>query len=619
MISNNTQEKIVNFILAGLVVCATFVFVSCFYDFYYDLNDDMVIKDILSGAYTGNPSGYTNQVLYPLGWLISGVYRLLPGMPIWGLFLCACFGVCLWMITYRIQGYFQNKRVKAATTLLMTVVFLALMLWELVYVQYSVVCGVMAGTACFWFCTTKVDCSIGEFWKKNIPALILVWIAFLVRSEMLLLTAPFIAVVGIWHWAEATMLQKGNDVQIGRVKWIRYILSKENIFKYIGCILTMFIGLGLAYGADALAFRSPQWQNYREFFDARTDVYDYTWYPDYEENQAFYEENEISKIQYTLIDNYNFGLDESIDKEMLETIASYGEKPRMLGSTANRIKNASYELVKRTFSVSDAPYNYFVIVGYVLVIGLAILQKEKSYLWKLVLLGVMRLIPWMYLIYAGRVVDRIAHPLYMIEFFILLAMLVRELYDRPLWNEEQYYRMGCAGLLAVIAVISLPMTMKQVDTEQQRREGILVNQSALDDYAKANGTNYYYIDVYSTVSFVEKIFDNVDNTQKNYDLLGGWVEGSPLQNEAVHNFLLVDVIEEATGEEAVETMVERLLRDNFHFVIAKNREASFMEDFYQSKDKNIKLELIDTIGEGDNPFLIYDIEKVTKPIRKKRK
>ena len=509
---------------------------------------------------------------------------------------------------------------KAATTLLMTVVFLALMLWELVYVQYSVVCGVMAGTACFWFCTTKVDCSIGEFWKKNIPALLLVWIAFLVRSEMLLLTTPFIATVGIWHWAEATKLQEESDVKIGSVKWIRYILSKENIFKYIGFILAMFIGLGFVYGADALAFRSPQWQNYRGFFDARTLIYDYTWYPGYEENQTFYEENEISKVQYTLIDNYNFGLDESIDKEMLETIASYGEKSRMLGSTANRIKNASYELVKRTFSLSDAPYNYFVLVGYALVIGLAILQKEKSYLWKLVLLGVMRLIPWMYLIYADRVVNRIAHPLYMIEFFILLAMLVRELYDRPLWNEEQYYRIGCAGLLAVLTVISLPISVKQVEAEQQRREGILVNQSALDDYAKANGTDYYYIDVYSTVNFVEKIFDNVDNTQKNYDLLGGWVERSPLQDAAVGDFLQeTEVTEEAADEESVETMAEQLLRDNFYFVIAKNRDASFMEDFYQSKDKNIKLELIDTIGEGDNPFLVYKIEEQTKPIKKKRK
>ena len=612
MISSNTQEKIMNFIIAGLVVCATFVFVSCFYDFYYDLNDDMVIKDILSGAYSGTPSGYTNQILYPLGWLISGLYLLLPKVPVFGIFLCVCFGLCFLLMNYRIQGFFHKKKIKIAAAVLMALVFLGLMLWELVYVQYSVVCGVMAGTACFWFCTTNVDCSAGEFWKKNIPVLLLVWVAFLVRSEMLLLTTPFIAVVGIWQWAENVKLQRETSSELVRSKLIRFVFSKENIVKYIVLIAVLLLGMGIALGADALAYRSFQWQEYRGFFDARTEVYDYTWYPNYEEGQEFYEEKKISEIQYTLIDNYNFALDESIDTKLLEDIASYGEKPRKMGSVGYRMKTAVYELVKRTASLQEAPYNYFVLVGYGLVVGLAILQKDKGYIWKLVLLAMMRTIPWMYLIYAGRVVDRIAHPLYMIEFFILLALLVRELYDRPLWNEEHYYRMFCAGILAILALISIPTTMKRVETEQFRREQILVNQSALDDYAKANGESYYYIDVYSTVSFVEKIFDDVDNSQKNYDLLGGWVAKSPLQEEAISRYLIEQ------SDEA-ETMSDRLLRDNIYFVIAKNRDVSFMEGFYKTKNKKISLELEETIGEGENPFLIYKISEQTRPLKRKAK
>ncbi len=610
MISSSTQEKIMNFILAGLVVCATFVFVSCFYDFYYDLNDDMVIKDILAGAYSGRPSGYTNQILYPLGWLLSSLYCLLPKVPIFGIFLCACFGMCFWMISYRMQEFFQKQKVKIVTTALMIALFLGLMLWELVYVQYSVVSGVLAGTACFWFCTTDVSCSIGEFWKKNIPSLLLVWLAFLVRSEMLLLTTPFIAAVGILHWAEATKYQRETSSEIGRAKLIRYIFSKENLFKYVGFIAAILLGMGIFLGIDTLAFGDAKWQEYREFFDVRTKVYDYTWYPDYEEQQTFYEENEISEVQYSLIHNYNFALDETIDSDMLETIASYGEKTNKMGSIGYRIKNSVYELLKRSFSLEGAPYNYYVIAGYALVIGLAVLQKDKKYICKIVLLAIMRTIPWMYLIYAGRVVDRIAHPLYMVELFILLAFLVRELYDRPLWNEEHYYRMLCAGILAVLALISIPTTMKRVEIEQLRREQILVNQSALDDYAKANGSNYYYIDVYSTVSFVEKMFDDVDNTQKNYDLLGGWVAKSPLQQEAITSYVV---------NEEVDTMVERLLEDNFYFVIAKNRDSEFVKDFYKSKEINVTLDLVETVGEGENPFQVYKLEKQSKPIKRNAK
>ena len=198
----------------------------------------------------------------------------------------------------------------------------------------------------------------------------------------MILTTPFIAAVGILHWAEATKYQRETSSEIGRAKLIRYIFSKENLFKYVGFIVAILLGMGIFLGIDTLAFGDSKWQEYREFFDARTKVYDYTWYPNYEEQQTFYEENEISEVQYSLIHNYNFALDETINRDMLEIIASYGEKPNKMGSIGYRIKNSVYELLKRSFSLEGAPYNYFVLAGYVLVIGLAVLQKDKKYICK---------------------------------------------------------------------------------------------------------------------------------------------------------------------------------------------------------------------------------------------
>ena len=92
MINSNTREKVNNILLSLLVVLGIFAIGAYFFDFYYDLNDDMVIKDILAGAYSGTPDGHTNQMLYPIGVLISGLYRLMPQMPVFGIFLCVCFG-----------------------------------------------------------------------------------------------------------------------------------------------------------------------------------------------------------------------------------------------------------------------------------------------------------------------------------------------------------------------------------------------------------------------------------------------------------------------------------------------------------------------------------------------
>ena len=632
MISSAAQEKINNIMLSLLVLVGVYAVGAYCFDFFYDLNDDMVIKDILAGVYTGTPDGHTNQMLYPLGVVLGLFYRLLPQAPVFGIFLCACFGICIAMITYCMQGFFKDTRVKVATDVLLIFVFLALMLWELVYVQYSVVCGVLAGTACFWFYTTPIESSIEEFWKKNIPALLLVWLAFQIRSEMLLLTSPFIATVGIWHWVESAVLEKENAMDIEKMELWKHAFSKENICKYLIFVVAMVLGLGLSYAGDFAAYRSAQWKEYRAFFDARTEVYDYTWYPKFEEQKEFYEENSISEIQYRLIDNYNFGLDESINENTLKSIASYGEKPRMLGSVAYRAKSTLVEMVKRMFSLQDAPYNYFVLAAYVLVLGLAVIQKEKKYYKKLVLLVGMRCIPWFYLLFVQRAVERITHPLYMIEFFVLLALLAGELYDRPLWNVEKYYRMAVAGVLLAVAVISLPFAFSEVKAEQSRREQNLEKQNLWDQYAKENPGNYYYLDVYSTIGFMEKMFDNVDNSQKNYDLLGGWVCHSPLQQKARESYVNMDSVETikwendaVSDDEAVQNaesveIARLLLTDNFYFVAESNRDVTFIVDFYESKGKKVSLELQETIGEDENPFQVYKVaEQKHTTIRKGKK
>lgn len=604
MRENTTTEKIFHVLLALSAVLGIYAFLALLFDFYYDLNDDMLIKDILSGAYSGTADGHTNQMLYPLCALLSFLYRLLPKAPVFGVFLCVSFGGCFWMVLYRTEQLFKKKRTKIAADFLLAVVFLSLMMWELVYVQYSVVCGVMAGTACFWFYTSKTDCSTAEFWKENLPALFLVWLAFLVRSEMLLLTCPFLAVAGICHWAEAAAAEeKKENIVIKKEHW-KYVLSKENGKKYVAFVIVFLLGLLLFKGMDLLAYRGADWQEYRNFFNARTKVYDYTWYPEYESQKEFYEENDITKMQYQLIDNYNFGLDSSITANTLKQIASFDEKSRLYGGVGEHIKNAVWELVARSISPSDAPYNYFVWIGYGFVIGLAFLQKEKKYIRNIILLLVMRCIPWMYLIYVGRVVDRIAHPLYIIEFLILLAILLKELYDRPLWNREKYFRQILAVTLGITAVIFLASGFNKVKQEQNRREKIVQTQQMFHEYAKSHPQQFYYFDVYSTVSFVEKMFADVDNTRKNYDLMGGWMCNSPLQKEVRKTY--VGFLSEK-GETAEVTMAEALLLENFYFVIRADRDASFITEYYQTLGKEVCLEFIDSIGDNNDTLLVYKI------------
>ena len=581
-----------NSILALIMVIALFVFAGFSFDFYYDLNDDVMIKDILSGAYTGTPDAHSVQMLYPLSLIISLCYRLIPALPWQGLFLCACHGVCFYLIAERSLSFVEKTWKKIALLVVEAVIIVTLFLWELVIVQYTITSALLAAVACFLVITSDAEngCGWKVFLKQQIVPILLVVLAFNIRSEMLLLMSPFIAFSGIFKWAEE-----------------KKSFAVESIKKYLGLIGIILIGMGVFLLADFIAYSGSDWRAFRDFFDARTKVYDYTWYPAYEEAEEFYRSIGVTPAKIALIDNYNFGLDESIDAKMLWDIADYAENRNVKEPFINRMKNALVEYKWRTLHEQDAPYNFFVLMGYGMVAVLALVFRDRAIIWKIPALILFRTIPWMYVILANRVPPRISHPLYYIEFVILCAWILFyckknknvDLSDQKevkVWKGRSYSLMFCVVLIGVHALIRLPGMWQMADAEITRRESVNEIMVEFDAYAKSHPENYYYMDVYSTVAFSEKMFEEVDNSQKNYDLLGGWVSGSPLQKQTTVDYYK-DMFSRA----------ELLLFDNFYFVIEEGRDVSFLGDFYRTLGIEMEAEVIDTVVGQESKFAIYRI------------
>ena len=563
-----------NSVLAmGLVVCLFFV-AGFFFDLYYDLNDDVLIKDIVSGAYTGTPDAHSIQMLYPISFLISLFYRVIPALPWMGIFLCGAHGLCFYLIAKRSLTFVKSVKNKVCLLFIETVLILTLFLWELVMVQYTITAALLAACACFLVFSSERKDKVSDFWKEQIPAILLVILAFNVRSEMLLLMCPFIALTGILKWSEE-----------------KEILAKENWKKYLGLIGMIAVGMILSLLVDAVAYSGQDWKIFRDFFDARTKVYDYTWYPDYEQAEDFYRDLGVTPAKYELIENYNFGLDESIDAELLWSIADYAEATGVKESLGSKMKGVVADYKWRTFHETDSPYNFLVLTAYGMVIALAVVFKDKSVIWKLPLMVVFRTIPWMYVIWADRVPNRISHPLYYIEFVILCAWMLTYV------RNPKRSLVVAAVLLGVYALIHLPAAWQNVETEMQRRECINAAIKELDVYAKQNPGNFYYIDVYSSVDFSEKMFEDVDNSQKNYDILGGWASGSPLQKQST-----------ASYHEDKLSRAELLLQDNFYFVCEDGTDTEFLEEFYSGHGMIVSAVEMDRIETEYKTLLIYKLE-----------
>ena len=239
--------KCENWIWTGIFLLALLIFVGLSFDYYYDLNDDVLMKDILAGVYTGKPEGHNIQMLWLVSAFVSLLYRLAQGFPWYGLFLCFCQYGSLALIAHRSLGFCRTKKVKALLLLTEGLLFAGLYLNHLTAVQYTLVCTLTASVAAFLFMTTDIKLSTGEFIRKNTGAVLLVSLAYLIRSEMLLLVLPMICAAGVIKW--------GSEEKI--FIW-------EHTRKYLTVIGAILAGIVIGQVSHRIAYGSEEWQRFTE-------------------------------------------------------------------------------------------------------------------------------------------------------------------------------------------------------------------------------------------------------------------------------------------------------------------------------------------------------------------
>lgn len=589
-----------NFIIALAVPVILALIAGLYFDYYYDLNDDVLMKDILAGVYTGTPEGHNIQMLWLISAFISLFYRICRTLPWYGLFLCFCHFGCLFLILKRSFSFCMTLKGKLVTAVTEGVLFGALFMEHLIYAQYTVTCTLLAGTAAFLFFTTDNELQGGAFVKKNIPSILLVAVAFLVRSEMLLLVFPMICVAGVAKW--------GSE---------RKIFTKANTTKYFSVFGLIILGILIGQGTHMIAYSSAPWQTFTEFFDNRTELYDFQVPPTYEENKEFYENIGLSQSEKILLDNYNFGMDEEIDEKLVGEIAVYAgqQKSQAMPFTDKmkiKLQNYTYRLTHgQGVAGSDYPWNYAIILGYVAAFGLAVpkrktaskdLSKTRHYLynilgvsWKLILLFGVRTALWMYILMGDRDPERITHSLYLMELCILAAMVFAEIKQISSEKVKKTAPLVCMAGFMILAVIIWPTQLRSVLDRQTQRAEVNAPYEELYSYLTTGeqADNFYFIDVYSSVSYSEKMFTDVDNSLDNYDIMGGWACKSPLQRKKMAAFG-IDNMEQALRDS-----------DNVFFVRKTSEDMKWLTAYYEGHGTPVETRLVDTVA---GIFEIYAVE-----------
>lgn len=589
MVLKKFVRKRENFIWTCFLLLIIMIVVAVRYDYYFDLNDDVLMKDILAGVYTGEPEGHNIQMLYLVSGFVSLLYKMAGSLPWYGLFLCACHYGSLGLIVHRSLVFCEKMYSKVLLLITEGALIAGLLLPHLVSAQYTITCTLLVSAATFLFVTTDAKLPAKEFVKKNILSVLLVFLAYLIRSEMCLLVLPLVCVAGVVKW--------GSEEQT---------FAKENWVKYLSVIGGILLGILVGQGSHMLAYSSNEWRTFTEYFDNRTELYDFQKIPEYAEHQEFYESVGLAESERMLLENYNFGLDEEIDEKLLGEIAAYAAANRKQEkSFAQSLKESFGNYVRRTVygpshNESDYPWNVIILFSYLAVFVTALLIKEKKLpwrlwqaVWKLGFLGVVRTTIWLWLIMRERVPVRISHSMYMMELCILLGMLILQC-DELKGQRRISFAPGAAYALLGVLFISHSVAVTNEDVEQKAQNNIRYQH--LYDYLEQqeNQDNFYFIDVYSSVLYTEKMFEDVDNSLNNYDIMGGWACKSPLYSKKLTAFGIDSM------EEAFVSM------ESVYYVQEAGADTGWLVEYYGDHGRTIVLKPVEMPVEE---FELYQISE----------
>ena len=490
MMDDHTGVKAAKVCGAVVYTVLLVLLLSALFDFYYDLNDDTMIKDIVSGAYTGRPSGYCIQMLYPLAWCVALFYKAIPAIPWYGLFLCLCqFGV-VFLIAARLLLVMRSAGTRFAALAAEAALVLGLFLREFVVVQYSVTSGICMAGAVFLFLTASKTDKPSEFFRGNLVPLVLVVVSFLIRTEVCIMLMPFLLLAGLVKWCSEDRF-----------------FTAVNFRKYIMLIVAALLCMAAVYALDMVAYRGSEWVSFRRFFDARTKLYDFYDIPGYEDNRGFYESIGLSRESYALLENYNFALDDSIDTWRLEAIVAYQEQLAKEGKglhhtfglvSRNGIRDALWKYknqLQSNISATGAAVIALYLVYLILYIVPAKGKQRVCAILKFLCILAVRSVLWLYLCMVDRVLDRVTIPLLMVELIMLVSFFICDCPKRDHTGALRVVK-SAVGILCVAGVlVAFAVSLREVQDEYGKRAAADARWNAMMDYCRKNGNNYYVIDV----------------------------------------------------------------------------------------------------------------------------
>ncbi len=546
--------------LAASVLLASLVGFLAYrsFGFIYAIADDVVMRDIASGAFTGTPDGHLIFVRYALGFLLSRLYILNPHMDWYGFFMTGAIFLALAAVLYRGFAAEKGIRWKVIYCLAALGVTMTALIFHAAQFEWTVSAAALAAAALYLYLSAgRRETSVPD----GLWILLLLLLAFGIRTDVFFLALPGFGLGFLWK-----TFQKE---EIGR-KW--KIRKREVLLP-----LLVFTGIGLLAGTEKLAYRGEDWAEFQRFQNARSEVYDYVGVPTYEANPEFFEEMNISSEEVRALRHYALYLVDDLNADKMEALSTEAKRQADVSQgTMEKLKAAVKLAAGQFFSGEYFSISLSAVIFLLLAIFL-LWKREKRLFVPVFLFLCAHGLLWLALGYVGRLPERVAISLHLVmlgAFGGLFTSLCEKEEKRCSWLRP------VTMLLCLLSVGTALFEWQKSDTGNREKLSADGSFQSFKEACKEDEEHLYFIETY----MAEPVGGALVSTDGNFALnrcltLGDWYTSSPLDKERLEA-LGITSVEETLCEDARALYVVRDVEEPgflASWLAAKRPEAELLE------------------------------------------
>ena len=565
------NRKVFEFAASMLLSVMVFLVIYKFIPIVYSTNDDRMIAEIVSGQFTGKPESYGIQMTYGFTWFLSKLYEMARGFNWYGILLIGVQIFSFGAVLYRLQSFVE--KVQGKIYVLITAILLYVGLWLKVYVQltYTTTAAFVGMAAIFWYATSKTN------WKNILMAVLLANIAFSIRPNIFYMFVPATGLVYLWKL-------------IGKKELKKITIAAPFVILAVTAVLFVI---------NAAAYSKEGWKEFRDFFDVRTNVYDYYDLLPYGENPELYEPYGISEEEFNMMRVYNYTVLGDLPKEFFpEYLEACEAMEDEQGITfVSKSVDAIKIFIKDVFSNSYGGENTILFMAAAVLLILLIWKKNYPLVIYLTIQSAVLCVVWLYFTYWGRAIERIQTTMSLIFLAVILHVLF-EMKDMQFYSEEEAAKNNKImklnyGLYLLAFLFAATSNFKDFRTDNIAKTYWYGDVQTIKEYCAQDPDRLYYMDIATMTELYGRCqIKNTEPEYINYISMGDWSAYCPHYEEKLRNH-------------GVENIAESITDENTYVIMLHNYQLKCMKEYL-----NVEEEWVETIfGANEVPYAVYQFHK----------